>query len=562
MTQIIVVTVILLFIIFGAGYYREQNEKKAYKESLLKDYGKVNNRKFTSDELKSIRGYELYHRDENGFLIDDTTWNDLDMNLIYARMNYCKSSSGDEYLYNMLRHPQTLGHDWTDFEKKVEGLKLDENLRSELALCLHDIGRSGNLSIYSYLDKLDEAKGISFGANMAGVIAYIPAIAICFFNLPVGIALVFILAVYNIAFYFKQKRKIEPYIICFEYIFKVLKNCDSLIVTLKNDRSSILDEEMEVLNETIEAFASFRRFSSLVVGDLGTGPLAVILDYVKMLTHTDLLKFDSMLAQVKQHKGEIDQILRITGQIDAYMSIGEYRTYLNDHCIPELDDGYKGLEIEEGYHPLISEPVTNSIDAKRSILLTGSNASGKSTFLKMIAINALLSQSIHTVCAKRYKAPYFEIYSSLNVKDNILSGESYYMVEIRSIKRIIDACDRGSKVLGFVDEVLRGTNTVERIAASSAILRNLNSKGVLVFAATHDLELTAILENEYDNYHFDEVIDVNDVRFTYKLSEGKATSRNAIRLLITMGYDNDITDKAIDMAKALEKDFDINRLKE
>ena len=183
------------------------------------------------------------------------------MNLIYARMNYCKSSSGDEYLYNMLRHPQTSEHDWTEFEKKVEGLKADEDLRSKLALCLHDIGRSGNLSIYSYLDKLDEAKGISFGANMAGVIAYIPAIAICFFSLPVGIALVFILAVYNIASYFKQKRKIEPYIICFEYIFKVLKNCDRLKLAIKNDKSSLLDEEMGVLNETTKAFASFRRFS-------------------------------------------------------------------------------------------------------------------------------------------------------------------------------------------------------------------------------------------------------------------------------------------------------------
>lgn len=559
MTQIIVVTVILLFIIFGAGYYREQNEKKAYKESLLKDYGKVNNRKFTSDELKSIRGYELYHRDENGFLIDDTTWNDLDMNLIYARMNYCKSSSGDEYLYNMLRHPHTSNVDWSSFERKVSGLVNDEKLRQEISLCLHDMGKSGNLSIYSYLDKLDEAKGISFAANMAGVIAYIPAIAICFFNLPAGISLVFILAIYNIASYFKQKRKIEPFIICFEYIFKVLKNCDRLNTALKSDKNGLLNEEITDLVDTITVFSSFRRFSSLVVGDLGTGPLAVIFDYIKMLTHTDLLKFDSMLEQIKQHKSEIDLILKTTGKIDTYLSIGEYRTYLNDCCIPVFDDSCKELNIYDGYHPLIESAVPNSINAKKCVLLTGSNASGKSTFLKMIAINVLLAQTVHTVCAKEYKAPYFMLYSSLSLKDNILSGESYYMVEIRSLKRILDASKDGVKVLGFVDEVLRGTNTVERIAASSAILKNLDSKGVLVFAATHDLELTSILENEYDNYHFEEEIDGNDIRFPYKLSKGRATSRNAIKLLGFMGYDSDIIDKANEMVSRMENDLKPDR---
>ena len=116
----------------------------------------------------------------------------------------------------------------------------------------------------------------------------------------------------------------------------------------------------------------------------------------------------------------------------------------------------------------------------------------------------------------------------------------------------MDAVDRNKHVLGFVDEVLRGTNTIERIAASSAILRNLNLKGVLVFAATHDLELTKILEEEYDNYHFTEVIDAEDVRFPYKLAEGKAVSRNAIRLLISMGYDSDIIDGAIEMVKKME----------
>ena len=92
-------------------------------------------------------------------------------------------------------------------------------------------------------------------------------------------------------------------------------------------------------------------------------------------------------------------------------------------------------------------------------------------------------------------------------------------------------------MLCFVDEVLRGTNTVERIAASSEILKSLRYKNVLVFAATHDIELTSLLEKFYDNYHFQEEVTDNDVKFNYRLFKGPAITRNAIKLLGVIGYD-------------------------
>ena len=114
------------------------------------------------------------------------------------------------------------------------------------------------------------------------------------------------------------------------------------------------------------------------------------------------------------------------------------------------------------------------------------------------------------------------------LKDDLLGGESYYIVEIRSMKRIIDETKKNQKVLCFVDEVLRGTNTVERIAASCEILKSLSKRGTICFAATHDIELTDLLNEEYDNYHFEEEIEQGDVVFNYILKPGKATTRNAI----------------------------------
>ena len=103
-----------------------------------------------------------------------------------------------------------------------------------------------------------------------------------------------------------------------------------------------------------------------------------------------------------------------------------------------------------------------------------------------------------------------------------------------------------------MDEVLRGTNTIERIAASSRILRSLVKENVLPLAATHDIELSYILEDVYENYHFEEEIVENDVLFNYLLKEGRATSRNAIKLLEIIGYDKHIVEEAQAAAKKFE----------
>ena len=108
----------------------------------------------------------------------------------------------------------------------------------------------------------------------------------------------------------------------------------------------------------------------------------------------------------------------------------------------------------------------------------------------------------------------------------------------------MDAAEENISVLCFVDEVLRGTNTAERIAASSRILRYLAEKKALVFAATHDLELTSLLADVYENYHFSEQVEENIVVFDYRLKPGKATSRNALKLLEMMEYPKVITDDA------------------
>ena len=259
-----------------------------------------------------------------------------------------------------------------------------------------------------------------------------------------------------------------------------------------------------------------------------------------------------MLSFVKENMELIEGLYNELGMVEVYLDIAMYRASADVFATPEFG-GSRSLV--NAYHPLIKDPVKNSVNSKRSVLLTGSNASGKSTFLKTVAINILFAQTIDTVLCDNYTGDLYSLFSSMSLRDN-LEGDSYFMVEIKAIKRILDfaIANPDKKTVCFVDEVLRGTNTVERISASTEILRHFSNLGVLCFAATHDGELTFLLEDCFDNYHFEEEILDNDVLFNYKLNPGRATSRNAIKLLSVMGFEDSIVNNASKRAEAfLEK---------
>ena len=334
---------------------------------------------------------------------------------------------------------------------------------------------------------------------------------------------------------------------------------------LKKTEIPVCAEEWRELSELEKKFGKFRH--SAVLGMRGStmagDPLSVLMDYVNMILHLDLICFNSMLHEVHVHLADIDRMVELIGRTECLPAVSSCRASLkNGWCSPVFQDGRGeaqngknaypcgSLSVAGLYHPLLSEPVKNSIRTEQGVLVTGSNASGKSTFLKAVAINALLAQTVHTCPAESYRGGLYRIFTSMALRDNLESGESYYIVEIKALKRILDAVHADpSPVLCFVDEVLRGTNTVERIAASTQVLKSLHRPGALCFAATHDIELTRLLETAYDNYHFEEQVEGDDIRFNYQLMPGRAGTRNAIRLLGIIGYDEDIIREADRMAE-------------
>lgn len=551
--EFVVFTGVLLFIflfMIVQELMQAKKEEKMFRNSLLENYGKEPPKEYSLERFARLGSYLERHKEEKQ--LDDITWNDLGMDEVFCRIDRTLSAAGEEYLYFTLRNI-FCGKEKLDHLEEVTGWFLEQDdTRIRVQLLLKKLGHLGKYSLYDYLDNLDYLGERNNRKILLLNLLYLLFASLLFVQPAVGILGIVVCMLGHILTYFREKKVIEPYITSFAYVLRMIDVCEEL----GRQKISVYKKELEDLNEALKSLRELKRGSFWVMagnqGKIGGNPLDIIADYLRMILHLDIWQFNLMLRKLRLKTNEVDRLLGITGYLDMAISVGGFRRSLEGYCIPQLEENANKvyLHMEGGWHPLLTHPVKNSIRADRGVLLTGSNASGKSTFLKMVAVNAVLAQTIHTCTAESYHAPVFRIFSSMALRDSIQNGESYYIVEIRSLKRILDAAQtETAPVLSFVDEVLRGTNTVERIAAATQILIHLSESGVLCFTATHDIEMTELLKDCYDNYHFEEVIRDGDISFPYELLPGRAGTRNAIRLLALMGYDKEITERAATQAE-------------
>ena len=531
-----------------------QDIRKQFDERVSKGWGKEPKLKHTADEFECISHFFRDRTNEkNGYFVDDITWNDCDLDRIFRQMNAAFSSPGEDMLYTWLRTPQTDTEVLSERERMIRHFSENASGRRKVLRILNDVGRMKKMSMYDYIRRLSHAEKIGTVKYIVLCILMCVGIVMLFIHPVAALAILIPVIVANIAVYLRQKDRTEVYIKSFSCVLKLAEAADRLSACDDEIVSSYRDE----LKKLTGKLSALRRGSFFVTtsGNNGTGLGDALLEYFKILFHIDLIKFDQMITAYRGNEDVCMRIFEIVGGLDAAIAVASWREYLGNWCEPELRFAENGfLEAADMYHPLIKEPVPVTYSGSGGNLITGSNASGKSTFLKETAIAAILAQSVHTVPAGSYRASFFRTYTSMALRDDIDSGESYFIVEIRSLKRILDAAQtEGVPVLGIVDEVLRGTNTIERISASSQILRRLSDTNAIVFAATHDIELSYILEKYYKNYHFTEQITDGDVRFDYVLREGRATSRNAIALLEVSGYGEDISRAAREQAERFER---------
>ena len=502
-------------------------------------FGKKPRLTYYDGDLDYIRSYSDYRRDKklDKFLIDDITWNDLDLDKVFKRINTGLSTSGEQYLYYQLRNPAI---DKPTFERRNKLIGLMESspdLRLELQMILHKLGRARRADLCSAFMPQEHGLGWLIIYIIFALMIPILLVYAAVFKSMLSIVMCLFAVSWNTFFREFRRRKCQD-------DFDTVNYTVAMVFALNRMRklkNSKLDSHLSDAFKNLEELRPVLRTGGIYA--IRDGELGELLSTVLLL---DLISYEFLKNRLGKFHSQVFEVHESLGMIDAAIAAASYRRSLNSYAVPEIDFSAAKpfIRADRMTHPLLTNAVPNDLHTEIPVLITGSNASGKSTFLKTTALCAILAQSVCTVTADSYSASAFRIYSSMALSDDLLAGESYYIAETKALKRILDSIDSTTPVLCTVDEVLRGTNTVERIAASSTILEVIASKNALCFAATHDIELCGLLADRYALYHFEEKVDETEMIFDYKLRSGKATSRNAINLLRLMDFDETIVSSA------------------
>lgn len=546
--------IFFLIAIVGLGlfyFYKKRKreiEIKKYKDEIKNQWGKKRKEKRNFSKISGLNSFLLEKR-EPYFTLDDMTWSDLNMNAVFSEMDHTMSFPGMQYLYYILRKPI--------FDKKVlekrnqtinlldENKKLSQEIQYYISLLRKDEGEE----IISYF-----RNGINIDTRHLfkyKLLSYLPFLGIILFfiNAKVGFLVLLITIPINGLIYSDHLNKVGNESEIFKYLGKLI-NCGENILRLNSSNIDLNQKELkEILKNTKEIK---KNVSKINYNDNFKTEIQILMDYVNMIFLRDPIAFYTTVELLNIHKEELLELYLIIGKIDGYISIASYKSGLDLYTEPVFKDNKTEFYIKtvEMYHPLLKEAIPYSFELdNKGILITGSNASGKSTFLRTIGINALLSQTLYMVLAKFYNASYFKLLTSIGTIDNIIEGDSYFMVEAKSLKRIIDNLNPEEPVLCILDEIFKGTNTAERVSAANQSLNYMVERNSCVIVATHDLELVNLVDEKYDNYHFKEVMGNKDIEFDYKLRKGPSTTRNAIAILKNLGYPVEIYENANTQAR-------------
>ncbi|WP_221391542.1 MutS-related protein [Dyadobacter sp. NIV53] len=277
-----------------------------------------------------------------------------------------------------------------------------------------------------------------------------------------------------------------------------------------------------------------------------------LVELVKALFLIEPLVLYNVLNELDLKRAQMQQVYQFVGEIDAAMSIQFLREYLPYFCFPSITPDKKQITAMEVCHPLIFQSVPNSINLEeKSALLTGSNMSGKTTFIRTMGINAITAQTINTCFANSFTMPVLKIHTAIRISDDLLNDKSYYFEEVLAIKYLLEESGSGFGNLFLLDELFKGTNTVERIASGKAVLSYLNKGNNITFVATHDLELAEFLKDGYSVFHFTEVVMDGEIVFDYRIKPGNLRNTNAIRILELNGYPTEVVEEAARLAREI-----------
>lgn len=524
----------LITVVLGFAAFKIHGRKKLVHalRILREEWGKEIERKRDIKEIGELFRY-VAKDNPNSFYIDDQSWDDLDMDKIYSTIDRTHSTPGEQGLYKLLRTPLM---DSISFNKRMEIIEFfqkNSDTRENIQMELEKVGRQRGSLITTFLW---EDIMVRFKYKFVFTILSIFGILALLSFIPLGIkALLYCITpmfAINSYVHYRVKKSISGQLDTIQYLHKIIKASKNI----GNIKEQILDEYTTKLKETArECREVFDKTS--ISFERGTGDLDAIMEYINILFMVEEKKFFGAIDDIRAHRKELQNMYLLLGELESLISIASYREGLESYSIPKLHLDGAELKGENMAHPLLRNPVKNSVNInKEGIVVTGSNMSGKSTFLRTVGINALFAQTICTCIADSYEGSYFKILTSISPGDNLIGGKSYYLAEAEALLRIINASGDKIPCLCIIDEIFRGTNPVERSGASVEILDYLVDNNAVVIVATHDLEITEMINKSYKFFYFSEDISQEGLKFDFTIKEGVSKNRNAVKLMKYLGY--------------------------
>jgi hypothetical protein len=509
------------------------------------------------DPLPLEKGRRVYADEPDVFCLDDGVLDDLQLiegrHTLFGFLDVSSTIFGARRLHRMLTSPMTSVAAIRDRQGAVSELAENPDTRRKLMETLIRLRRYDFESVPRVLrapTTFAGRLGLVFGANLLGTA---PAVLVVLsFFWPPATAFLLLLLVFNFMIVGMQSTMSN---LARERILRPGPALQGIarvgeVLTAAAFTRDAWREIIEVFSQARPATRSLGRYEAL----LQFHSFGIVFEFfnVFMLWELRILPFAD--AALLKYRETVERALGALGETEALLSLSAPLLEQDGYVLPEaLERDGPVVRGEELGHPLLpsGSVVRNRIDLdhERNVaIITGSNMAGKSTYLKSVAMNTVLAGAGGPVCARSFAWTPVSLYSDINIRDSLDDGKSYFRVEVERILEAIHAATRGSATLTIFDELFRGTNSIERLAISRAILRHLRSTGALVLVATHDVSLTDLVTLEGEggmrNFHFRELVEDGVMTFDYQLREGPAQTRNAIRVLEAIGYPETITREA------------------
>jgi DNA mismatch repair ATPase MutS len=523
--------------------------KKKDIEHLKASFGKQ------KDDRYNFELIEKYFRNKDNStafqVLSDKTCNDLDFDELFMFTDRTHSKVGQQYLYNKLRTIPCKSEKLELNEKIIQEFTAETDFRIETQ---KQLGKLEKTDVY-YISSLFQDKHIErpkwfFVIRLLSLTNLISLLLLPFNDLFIFV--IFGITIISTVIHYWNKKNLFQYL---DSIPQLLRLNRVAIFLHKHKILKEINPDLPASTKTITQVRnrmSFFQFEASLQGDYDAFVWG-LLEIFKIFFLLEPLLLFGVLKRLNTKRREIENVFNFVGQVDVLMSIASLRNGLKTFCLPVVNEETNNISATQIYHPLIEECVPNNINVSdKSILLTGSNMSGKTSFIRTIGLNVITGLTINTCFAQSITISRIRIYSAIRISDDLMNDKSYYFEEVLTIKEMIEKSENGKPNLFLLDEIFKGTNTVERISAGKAVLSSLSKNNNMVFVSTHDIELTDLLASEFELFHFSEIIENKNIDFDYKLKDGKLKNRNAIRILQINDYPENIIREAIELSKVLD----------